>query len=549
MPTLQLLNGFKAGMHWPVLGERFVIGRENSCDAEINYAPEEHSKQNSVSRKQALITCSDGKWYIEDGDGEGKKSRNGTYVNDKKLPFPGKRLLQDQDRIRICDFKFIFRLDPDSEFSVEESVVHSDSGTCLETQPAERLRLLLEVSAALRGTLDPDAVIERTLDHLFKMFPQAKRGLVIFREESSSPLVVRSLRTPQGKPPDPRFSTSVVRRCLESLEAVLGNDLPVQFPDSDSIGSLPSRSLMCTPLWTPGGKAIGAIQIDTGLDERKFTSDDLRLLLGVANQASISLSNARLHRETLLFHQQARDLEVAHQVQLALLPRSLPQLAEYEFFAYYESAQEVGGDYYDFIPLPHGRLAVLLGDVAGKGVAAALVVAKFSVEARVCLETIAQPAVAIDRLNTQMMRAAVPEKFVTLAVAVLDPAAHTLTIVNAGHPSPMLIRASGEVIEVASDDISGLPIGIAEGIPYHSRQVHLEPGDRLLIFSDGASEALDGHDKLLGKEGIRTAVGIPGLNAQMTGDRLLQTLKKHMSKSSQNDDITVVCFGRSLTRP
>ncbi|HEV3438191.1 MAG TPA: SpoIIE family protein phosphatase [Gemmata sp.] len=546
MPTLQLLTGPQAGMHWPVLGNRFVIGRARSSDVEINDPQEGTSQQNvSVSRKHALITFADDQWYIEDGDGDGKKSRNGTYVNDKKLPYPGRRVLRDQDRIRICDFRFIFRLDQESTFSVEASVGHLDSSTCLDTQPADRLRLLLDISAALRGTLDADAVLDRALEHLFKMFPQAERGLVVFREDPAGPLVVRVLRTPHGKPADPRFSSSVVRRCLESMEAILGNDLPIQFPESDSIGTLPSRSLICTPLWTPGGQALGAIQLDTRMDDRKFTPDDLRLLLGVASQASISLSNARLHHETLILQRRTRDLEVAQQVQRALLPRTLPEVPEYGFYTHYESAQEVGGDYYDFVPLPDGRLAVLLGDVAGKGVAAALVVAKFSVEARVCLENNADPAAAVDRLNALMIRAAVPEKFVTLAVAVLDPVTHTVVVVNAGHPSPILLRASGEVEDVASDDISGFPIGIAEEIPYMSREVRLKPGDRLLVFSDGVSEALDVNEKLFGTQGIRTAVRGTCGSPLATGEHLLQAVKRHTVGCDQNDDITVVCFGRS----
>jgi serine phosphatase RsbU (regulator of sigma subunit) len=218
----------------------------------------------------------------------------------------------------------------------------------------------------------------------------------------------------------------------------------------------------------------------------------------------------------------------------------------YGFYAYYESAQEVGGDYYDFVPLADGRLAVLLGDVTGKGVSAALVAAKFSVEARVCLETNSNPAAAVDRLNTVMMRAAVPGKFVTLAVAVLDPATHAVVVVNAGHPSPLLLRATEEVEEVASYDVSGLPIGIEEGTPYLSRSVRLEPGDRLLVFSDGVSEAMDANDRQFGTEGILSAVQVASNSPLATGENLLQALKRHVAGCGQSDDVTVVCFGRSV---
>jgi serine phosphatase RsbU (regulator of sigma subunit)/pSer/pThr/pTyr-binding forkhead associated (FHA) protein len=544
MPTLQLLTGSRAGTYWPIKRDRLVIGRESTCDVELRDPREDQLKQQSpVSKRHALITYEDGRWYIEDGNGQGKKSHNGTYVNSKKLAFPGRHLLRDKDRIRICDHQFVFLMDTGSLFSAEASVNTRDS-TCLETQPAERLRLLIDVSMVLRGALETNAILDRTLEHLFKMFPQAQRGLAVFPEEGSDSFAVRSARTSRGEAADPRFSSSVVRRCLDTMEALLGNDLLTEFPDSDSISEVPSRFLMCAPLLTHAGQALGALQLDTASGNRRFTLDDLRLFLGVANQASIALSNARLHQEKLELQMRARDLEVAQQVQLALLPSKFPVLPGYDFFAYYQSAQEVGGDIYDFIPLPDGRLAVLLGDVTGKGVPAALVVARFSVEARVCLETIADPAAALDRLNVLMMRSPVPEKFITLIVAVLDPRTHTLTLVNAGHPSPLLIRGTGEATEVAADDVSGWPIGLAEGMPYVAKDVRLEPGDRLLMYSDGVSEAPRGN-KLFGLQGVIAAVGMSGQGARTTVERLIQAVKNHTIKHEHTDDITVVCFGRS----
>jgi serine phosphatase RsbU (regulator of sigma subunit) len=217
----------------------------------------------------------------------------------------------------------------------------------------------------------------------------------------------------------------------------------------------------------------------------------------------------------------------------------------YEFYTYYEAAQEVGGDYYDFVPLPDSRLAVLLGDVAGHGVASALVAAKFSVEARVCLEKNPNPAAALDRLNSLMLKADMPEKFVTLLVAVLDPMTHVIVVVNAGHPSPLLLRTSGVVELAASDDVSGLPIGIAEGMAYMSREVRLDPGDRLLVFSDGVTEAMDARGEQF-QEGILTALGVGSSSPVATGEQLLQAVKRHTAGCKQTDDVTVVCFGRSI---
>jgi serine phosphatase RsbU (regulator of sigma subunit)/pSer/pThr/pTyr-binding forkhead associated (FHA) protein len=547
MPTLLFLNGPRSGTRVPVVGDRFVLGRATECDAVVSIPadPKVGSATSSVSRRHAVITCADGLWYIEDGDGQGRGSHNGTYVNGRRVPHPSRVALRHDDQIRICDARLAFHFDPESTFTPQASVSHADSRVALEHQSADRLCALLDVSAALRATLEPDAVLDRTLEHLFRMFPQAERGIVVSREDATGPLALRALRTPGGEPADPRFSTTVVGRCLEGVEAVLGDDLPVQFPNSLSLSGLSVRSLMCAPLWTPDGRALGAVQLDTRADDRKFTADDLRLLLGVASQASVALSNARLHRESLALQRRARDLEVAQQVQRALLPRSLPEVPGYAFHSHYAAADEVGGDYYDFVPLPGGRLAVLLGDVAGHGVAAALVMARFGAEARACLEAEADPAAAVTRLNALVLRATVPDSFVTLAAVVLDPVHHVAVVVSAGHPAPLLRRADGSVEESIPEESIGLPLGIAELGCYERREVRLGPGEAVLLFSDGVTESLDAGDHQFGSQGVRAVLASAGPAPRATGEALTSAVRRHAEGCDQNDDITLVCLARA----
>jgi serine phosphatase RsbU (regulator of sigma subunit) len=359
-------------------------------------------------------------------------------------------------------------------------------------------------------------------------------------------LTLRVFKTRRpGDDADARYSTSIVRRCLDKGEGILGNDLAQQFPDSESLSGLPLRSLMCAPLWSPEAKPLGAIQLDAFGPKPMFTQDDLKLLLGVASQASLALSNARLHRDALRLQNRERDEEVGKHVQRALLPQHLPDIPGYQFFAHYESALKVGGDYYDFLPLPGQRWAILLGDVAGKGVPAALIMAKFSVEARVCLETEADLAAAVSKLNDVLARSALQDRFVTLVALVLDPAAHTAALVNAGHLSPLLVRrASGEVEEATPLAVSGLPLGVTAGHPFASSMVQLLPGDALYLFSDGIPDALNaqGHD--FGTKGILAVLQSGNPSPREMGERLIQAVKRHALGCEQNDDITLVCFGR-----
>jgi serine phosphatase RsbU (regulator of sigma subunit) len=240
------------------------------------------------------------------------------------------------------------------------------------------------------------------------------------------------------------------------------------------------------------------------------------------------------------------DLELARVVQRGFLPLRLPGVPGYEFFAYYESAFEIGGDYYDFIPLPRQRVAVMLGDVAGKGVVAALLMAKLSADARFCMLTESDPAAAITKLNSLMTQSGIADRFVTLVAAILDPGSHTVTLVNAGHPAPLLYhRATRSVDEATSNEVAGFPIGVLDGFEYASCQVGLEPGDCLLAFTDGVTEAMDVNNVQLQTKGVYAAVQGKAYSPRALGERVVQAAKEFAAGRSQHDDIALVGFGRT----
>jgi phosphoserine phosphatase RsbU/P len=552
MASLLILTGPRKGSRLTLTSDRTFLGRETGCDIVIdeNMLGQTTSRTASVSRRHALISCLEGNYFIEDGDGQGNRSRNGIVVNDKKVPFPGNVRLRNNDCIRICDFSCTFQDNAEPGFAVQVTLDHESSVQSLLTQPMEKLRVILEISSSLSTTLDVEALLPQIVENLFRLFKQADRAFIILRDEATGGLVVHASKTREsGKEPDNRFSASIVWRCLETVQAILGNDLAEQFPESESACALPTRSLMCAPLWSQEGQALGAIQLDTSAGKMRFTQEDLNLLLGVASQASIALCNARLHRDSLAHQVRQQELNTARQVLWALLPNDLPEVPGYEFYAYYEPAQEIGGDYYDFIPLPGRRLAILLGDVAGKSVAAALVMVKFSVETRVCLEREPDLATAVSKLNALMHRAALADRFVTLAAAVLDPATHTVTLVNAGHPSPLLTRrATSAVEEAGAAGLAGKPIGVEAGYPYRSCEVQLLPGDGLVLFSDGITDAMDAQGQRFKTRSVHAVPASGATSPRATGERLIQAVKRHAAGCSQNDDITLVCFGRSPSK-
>jgi serine phosphatase RsbU (regulator of sigma subunit) len=248
-----------------------------------------------------------------------------------------------------------------------------------------------------------------------------------------------------------------------------------------------------------------------------------------------------LARERLKF-----DLELARGVQRGFLPQRLPEVPGYEFFSHYEPAHEVGGDYYDFIPLPGQRVAVLLGDVAGKGVAAALLMAKLSADARFCMLTEPDPATAFANLNGMMNKSGMAGRFVTLLAAILDPTSHNVTLVNAGHPPPLIYHRGTRSVEEAIDiRMAGLPLGVVDDFQYSSSQISLEPGDSILAFTDGVTEAMNVENVQMETKGVYAAVQGGIYTPRQLAEQLVNAVKQFAAGRSQNDDIALVGFGRT----
>ena len=237
------------------------------------------------------------------------------------------------------------------------------------------------------------------------------------------------------------------------------------------------------------------------------------------------------------------DLQVAHKVQQGFLPAAPPKIEGYDFFDFYEPANQVGGDYFDYVPLPGGRLAIVLADVSGKGISAALLTAKLSSEARYCLASETSPATAMDRLNAAFSASGWEDRFVTIVIAVLDPQKHEVTLVNGGHMAPLLRDCQGRVEEVGADD-SGVPLGVDAQCHYGQILVGLKPGDSLTLFTDGFSEAMNAESDLYGLDRLRHRLTAPAPGVAQLGPALLADVKQFVGQRSQSDDMCLICFGR-----
>jgi serine phosphatase RsbU (regulator of sigma subunit) len=564
MALLQSLNGTNPGQQYPLLGERAIMGRHPDCDIVLDVG--------AVSRQHAQIVIVDDEFYVED-----LESRNGTFVNGQLVK--GRQRLQDNDRVKICDLLFSFHHDappsvvadtvpqPSSgsglSLVMDEGDPASSNSTIMSTldvkssraggaiagtvNPELKLRALLEISRNLSSTLTLDEILPKILDSLFKIFLQADRGFVILQEREGAPLILKAAKHRRpGNEDTIRASRTIVSQAMSLKEAILSADAASdsRFDSSQSIADFRIRSMMCAPLVHSEGHALGVIQIDT-LDQRTpFQQDDLDVLASVASQSAFAVENAQLHEAALRKQALERDLQLAHKVQQGFLPSTPPDIEGYEFFNFYQAANQVGGDYFDYVPLPGKRLALLVADVSGKGMPAALLMAKLSAETRFTLVVEPDPAAAMNRLNAGVCGAGWEDRFVTMCLAVVDLATHEVRLVNAGHMAPFLRHADRRV-EAAGADETGIPLGVSKDFEYTPFSLKLGRGDGLFMFTDGFSEAMNMDNELYGLERIERQLGGDTRGVRQLAEQLLGDVKRFFGKRSQNDDMCLLCFGRN----
>ncbi len=558
MAFLELIKGSVPGTKFELDAEQAIIGRSIDCEVPIDTP--------AVSRRHAAIVQERGSYYVED-----LKSRNGTFLNDERVV--ARSPLRDGDVLMICDQEFRFHsghgsrwdltvasmdessiaeLVDDTKESSRASVVATldvsgrSASWGLSAKPEVKLAALIEISNNLAQTLSVEDILPKLLDSLFKIFVQADRGFVVMRPKPDGPLVPVAVKSRRpGDEERMRISRTIIEEAMNARKAILSADASSdeRFGMAQSIADFSIRSMVCAPMIGTDAEPIGVIQIDTLNQRARFTDEDLEVLAGVASQAAVAIDNAKMHEQVVEQRELQRDLEMARQVQRALLPANPPQVPGYFFSDYYRAARQVGGDYYDYVPLPGGRYAVIVGDVAGKGMSAALLMARLSADVRFSLASEPDPAKAIQQINEGFAHHDWQDRFVTMIAAVLNPRTSELTMVNAGHMAPLLRRRGG-VVEEIGEEAAGLPLGVAAGYQYQSHSHVLEPGDVVTMFTDGFSEAMNGECELYGLERLKSQISLSTVNEADFGEHILQDVRRFVNGVDQSDDMCLVCFGR-----
>ncbi len=528
-----------------VNADAVVIGRSSKADLVL--------ADRFLSRMHARLFRKDDAWYLED-----LGSRNTTFLNEHPLGQP--TVVRPGDVIRLAESRLIVEGPPRPSASADGLVGGVDehlprsailrSATLFLTpdreahtqgeavQLAGLLRVLNEVHRALAAPITLEGLLDLVLDRAF-VHLRPEEGAIFLRDPDGSLRRAASRQAP-GETGEPLFSRRLVREVVDKGVAALVTDASMdeRFNASESIVISGVRSLVAAPMLDSEG-CVGMIAL--GAKRRApFGEDDMELLVALASAAALRLRNLALSEETARRRLLDRELELAHDIQMGMLPRAFPQRPEIEVAAALQPARSVGGDLYD-VEAEGDRVWLLIGDVSGKGVGAALFMAVTKTLFRAIAPSSASVAAAMARVNHELARDNDRAMFVTAFAARLDVATGELEYVNAGHNPTYRLDAGGAVAPLGGAVNPAL--GAVEGHEYQAGVVRLRPGDLLLMYTDGVVEARNAGGEefhALRLESYLKGCGSTSADTVVRG--LLGKVEDFAGDTPQYDDVTALAL-------
>lgn len=494
-----------------------------------------------ISRRSAAIDSENGSLWIED-----RGQMNGVFVNGEKIE---RRALRNGDSIRLG-------LDPDCEVIFRNDVStasgsHSRFRDLLgelgakDSDDLDGLRVLLEAATLLQSGLPLDSVLATILDHAIGV-TRADRGMFLEFGESGqmSVRIGRDKAANNLLPEAMNPSQTVVRQSLEQRSIVINEDimladLNVQTAMSVVVQML--RSAVVLPLYSGAGESgggqelLGAIYLDSKATST-FSELNKQILEALGAQARSILDNARLVQREHERQRLEQELSIARAIQQSLVPQGIQDYPHFAVTGIHKPCHEVGGDYFDVFPLQDGRVALLVADVSGKGLGAALLTTMLQ-GALSGLTLGIEPVKLVSHLNNFLCDHATVGRYATMFFGVLDQQG-LLEYVRAGHPSPLIARG-----DTASELYTGgsFPIGLLSEATFEANHIQMQPGDTLVVFTDGVSEAEDTEQNLFGIEPLKELLGRSGsLPLTVLQREVLNAVNRFSAGTKQSDDITLL---------
>ncbi|MGH9870561.1 MAG: SpoIIE family protein phosphatase [Candidatus Polarisedimenticolia bacterium] len=537
--------------------DKLSIGRSSKNDVNLSF-------DLSLSRFHAEVTHREGKHFLADVG-----SRNGTSLNGR--PVTQAAELKVGDQIALGETRILFSAEPGPQVAIEDRPpLNTDSSTMTipleeiisnpisaqtaapaspgRTAPAvsaesRTLAVLTRAGMELISYKPLEEVFEAIMDLVFEAIP-AERGFLMLLEGDSPELVskvVRDLKKSYGGTIS--LSRSIAHSVVENRQSVLTTDAQTddRFKMKESIVLQGIHSAMCVPLWN-NRAVIGLIYVDTINAAKTFSPEDLKLLTLLANIAAVKIENASRFEDTLARQRMEKEMQQASEIQKKLLPVGTPQFTGYDLAGFNDPCREVGGDYFDFVDRGASRLGFAIGDVSGKGMGAALLMATVRASFRAHLETPCTLASLASSLNNTILQSAHSNNFVSFFYGELDGPSGRVEFFNAGHNPPIVVRSGGEVERLKA---SGLILGVFPGAKHSAAEIALGPGDMLVAFSDGVTETQNPAGDEYGEERLIDLI-IKGRtqSAAAIQDQVAASIKAFAATEPQYDDVTLLVLKR-----
>jgi serine phosphatase RsbU (regulator of sigma subunit) len=550
MPSLVFLAGPIAGRRYKLADGEYIIGRRSDCQI---FVPDMR-----VSRQHARLWQDGEAWQIED-----LGSNNGTFVNGVKVQAPttvrhDDEILIANNRIRVESREGVPDTKPPEgnvvtivDVTGASSLIRSreDSGSgrmpivssgmlSVADQRAVRLleRKLDALTQILHATAESDTadtLIEKLVDALLDLFPQADDVGVLVEDERTHELKVQCQRhRKQTFGSNLRVPGTIIQHVISDRRGVLLGETADE--NDEGVGTRMGAPLIYH------GVHYGVVYVES--KQSAFRQEDVDLLQTVATQAGLAMHATRVAAQLLSREKLERDLRVARQIQRSLLPANVPQVVGLEFAVHYEPAYQIGGDFYDFIWHDSSHLGLAVGDVAGKAISAALYMARLTSELRSRAAIARTPARLLRRVNQEIAQLGDDGMFATLVYCIYDLENRSLVFTNAGHCVPLL-RRGDRVFPLQAERAHTPPLGVTQDLEAGEARVQLHSGDMLIMVSDGILEARDprGNDYGLSRlsRRIRTARG----SADDVIKAILADIDSHAGDhGQQGDDMTIVAM-------
>ncbi|MBK9153134.1 MAG: SpoIIE family protein phosphatase [Chloracidobacterium sp.] len=409
----------------------------------------------------------------------------------------------------------------------------------------ELLGLISKVGVALLSASGLDETLNQVATLVFEAVP-AERCVIMLRDEDSEGAMKIKVARIRGKDEvieEVRVSRTVMDEVLLNGKSVLTADAQhdPRFA-SQTIALSGVRSVLAVPLSVDERNIFGLIYADSPTYEATFSEEHLNILTTLASVASIRVENATLLEERLERERMERELELATEIQQRFQPAGPPELPGYQFQGISFSCYEIGGDYYDFIPTKDSRMLIALGDVSGKGTAAALLMSSLHAAIHAQISAGSSLDQTVSSVNRYLAENTPANRFVTLFAAELDPSTAHLRYINAGHNPPLVGRSNGSIEQLAS---GGFPLGIIPNAEFDAGEIVLGPGDALVVYSDGVSEATNLSGEEFGMTRLETVLkGNLQRSAAGIRDKVESSLSAFTQTAPANDDITLVIVKR-----